>query len=142
MLLQRGWNLSRGRRAARFSGIALAFVAAIAWCSAVKAALIVNDTWQDSSRADPASPTYSEKGVDSDSDTDLESAWFSSPGAALPQPTPGHLIMTQQTGSSVYTTYFTPEASELDLTPLGSKLTLTWKFTPKVAVAQANTSQN
>ena len=40
------------------------------------AAVLVNDTWQDGTRTDPASPTYSENGTDTDADGNLESAWF------------------------------------------------------------------
>ena len=42
----------------------------------VHAATIVNDTWQDGTDSDPASPMYSENGTDSDTDDDIESAWF------------------------------------------------------------------
>ena len=42
----------------------------------VNAAIIVNDTWKDGTDSDPASPVYSEYGVDSDADGDLESAWY------------------------------------------------------------------
>ena len=46
-------------------------------CTAsVHAATIVNDTWQDGTDSDPASPVYSENGTDSEPDGDIESAWF------------------------------------------------------------------
>ena len=41
---------------------------------------LVNDTWLDGTRTDPASPTYAENngifGGDADLDGNLESAWF------------------------------------------------------------------
>ncbi len=106
-----------------------------------RAGVIVNDTWSDGTRSDPASPTYSENGTDSDSDGDLESAWYSSPGTAMVA-TVNHLTTTQQSGSSSYTSYFTPEASPVNLANVGDSMKLTWVFTPTVAAAQSNTSQN
>jgi hypothetical protein len=110
----------------------LACGAGLLWTMSASAGVIVNDTWQDTTRTDPASLTYAENngvvGTDTDSDTNLESAWFSSPGAAL-TPSAGHLLMTQQTGSSSYTTFFTPDATPVTLGQ-GDKLTVTWQFTP------------
>ncbi len=48
------------------------------------AADIVNDTWRDGNRNTPASPTYSENGVDSDEDGNIESAWFNSGSGSWP----------------------------------------------------------
>ena len=46
-----------------------------------RAAIVVNDTWQDGTRTDPAAPTYSENGTDSDADGNIESAWFNAGSA-------------------------------------------------------------
>jgi PEP-CTERM motif len=91
-------------------------------------AIIVNDRWRDGTRTDPIQPVYSENGLDVDLDGDVESLWYSSPGAAL-TPSPGNLLMTQQTGSSSYTTYFTTEATPVTLGQ-GDKLRVTWVFVP------------
>ena len=48
--------------------------------------ILVNDTWQDGTRTDPASPVYAENngvvGTDADNDGDIESAWFASTGGS------------------------------------------------------------
>ncbi len=116
-------------------------VSALGLARVARAGVIVNDTWSDGTRSDPASPTYSENGTDSDSDGDIESAWFSSSAAAM-TPSVHHLTMTQQASSSSYTTYFTPEASPVNLANVGDSMKLTWVFTPNVSTAQSNTSQN
>ena len=114
----------------------------LAMGAASRAAVIVNDTWTDGTRTDPAAPVYSENGTDSDADGSIESAWFSSPGTAMAATT-GHLTTTQiAASSSSYTTFFTPEANPITLANVGDQLKLTWQFTPTVAAAQANTSQN
>lgn len=102
-------------------------------------AILVNDTWQDGTRTDPAAPTYSENGTDSDADGDLESAWFNT-GATMTAST-GHLVTTVGTGSASWTTYFTPEGSEISLSGPGDAMKLTWVFTP-TGVATSGTSQN
>ena len=84
------------------SAVALGFLLTI--CTSGRAAVIVNDTWTDGTRTDPASPTYSENGTDADADGSIESAWFSSPGTAMAATT-GHLTTTQIAASSTsYTT--------------------------------------
>ena len=102
-------------------------------------AILVNDTWQDGTRTDPAAPVYSENGTDSDADGDLESAWFNT-GATMTASI-GHLITTVGTGSASWTTYFTPEGSEINLSGPGDAMKLTWVFTP-TGVATSGTSQN
>jgi hypothetical protein len=104
--------------------------------------IIVNDTWLDGDRNDPASPTYSEFGVDADLDSDIESAWFrGGSGAFDPVGPGGPLRLTQgATSSSSLTTYFTPEGSELNLVNAGDSMTLTWRFSVSGTVG-ANTSQ-
>jgi hypothetical protein len=138
MFLQQWWNNSRGLVAAIKM---LSCAAVLAWSSSSWAGIIVNDTWKDGTRTDPASPTYSEDSGDHDTDGDIESAWYSSPTAAMAATT-NHLTMTQQTGSSSYTTYFTREGKELNLAHVGDTLKVTWVFTPNAATAQSNTSQN
>ncbi len=104
------------------------------------AATLVNDTWQDATRSDPAAPTYSENGADLDSDGDLESAWFNGNGTLTASA--GHLKMqVGATSSASWTTYFTPEASPVTLASAGDALKITWVFTP-TNVNVSNTSQN
>jgi hypothetical protein len=131
-----GWWASR-RAICLAAWVCLLLVATTA-----RAAVVVNDTWTDGTRTDPASPIYSENGTDVDADGSIESAWFSSPGTAMAATT-GHLTTTQIAASSTsYTTYFTPEANPINLANVGDQLKLTWSFTPTAAAAQANTSQN
>lgn len=121
--------------------IALVIVSGVA--SQALAALIVNDTWKDGTRTDPASPTYSENGTDTDSDGDLESAWFRGGAGTLAPPAGGGpLSGAGYAGSSAtWTTYFTPEGSELNLALPGSQIKVTWVFKP-TNVNASNTSQN
>ena len=106
------------------------------------AAALVNDTWQDGTRTDPAAPVYSENGTDSDGDGDLESAWYftGSSGTAMTA-SPGHLITTVGASSSSWMTYFTPESSKITLSGPGDAMKITWVFTPTTVNAN-NTSQN
>src|SRR4051812_38137556 len=92
--------------------------------------VLVNDTWRDGTRVDPASPAYSENGVDTDGDGDLESAWFSSSGSALTVVSTNDLRAVQPSTSLSSTTYFTPEGSEVTLGNAGDELKITWVFTP------------
>jgi pectate lyase len=95
------------------------------------ATVLVNDTWQDGTRTDPAAPVYSENGTDLDSDGDLESAWFNNGNTMTA--TPGHLVTTlpaNGTSSASWTTYFTPESSPVTLAGAGDQLKVTWIFTP------------
>src|SRR5437868_15497580 len=88
---------------------------------------LVNDTWQDGTRTDPASPTYAENngviGTDADSDGDLESAWYRGGGGNF-VPTTGHLLMTNATTSTSFTTFFTPEATKVTLANTGDAIQL------------------
>src|SRR5215831_11776982 len=103
-------------------------------CAAVlplRADILVDDTWTDGTRTDPASPVYSENGIDVDLDGDIESAWFNANGTLTVSP--GHLIGTlpsNGTSSASWTTYFTPEASPVTLANTGDTLRITWVFTP------------
>jgi len=102
---------------------------------------IVNDTWRDGTRTDPAATTYSENGVDSDADGDIESAWFrGGSGTLAPVGAGGPLRATGTTTSQSLTTYFTPEGSEVKLNNPGDKIRLTWKFQVSGQLS-ANTSQ-
>ncbi len=108
----------------------------------VSAADVVNDTWLDGTRGDPAAPTYSEMGVDSDVDGDIESAWFlGGTGTLDPLGAGGPLRLDQtSTSSASVTTYFTGEGSELTLSNAGDSIRLTWEFQVSGQIL-ANTSQ-
>ena len=132
-----GFKSSRGLVAAIKM---LSCATVLMWSGSAWASIIVNDTWKDGTRTDPASPTYSENGTDTDSDGDIESAWYTSPGAAMSVAT-NHLTMIQQSGSSSYTSYFTPEGSEVTLNNPGEAIRVTWVFKTG-DVNATNTSQN
>jgi hypothetical protein len=117
------------------------------------AAIIVNDTWQDGTDSDPIPPAYSEYGSVPDADADLESAWFQGGVGTLdPTAAGGPLrgdLTPNGTSSASWTTYFTPEGSEINLANTGDKLRVTWVFTPRNINFTAagpnpgsNTSQN
>jgi hypothetical protein len=112
--------------------------------ASANAATIVNDTWQDGTRTDPASPTYAENngavGTDADSDGNLESAWFINNNGGSNSTTVGHLTTNPPTGSMNWYTYFTPEATPINLANTGDSMKLTWQFTP-TGVNASNTSQ-
>jgi hypothetical protein len=112
------------------------------------AATVVSDTWIDDSDSDPASPTYSENGVDADADGDIESAWFQGGDGTLnpvagdgPGPLRGEFSSPTGGSSASWTTYFTPEGSEVNLANAGDTLKVTWVFTP-TGVNESNSSQN
>jgi len=123
--------------------VSLALVAAICWPVAAKAALIVNDTWRDGTDSDPASPTYSENGVDSDADGDIESLWYRGGGGTLDPVGPGGPERGTGfgTSSASWTDYFTAEGSEVNLANIGDSMKLTWQFKTG-DVNASNTSQN
>jgi hypothetical protein len=122
-------------------------MAACVFCSSVSAAVIVRDIWRDGTDDDPASPVYSENGTDSDLDGDKESAWFQGGGGTLNPAGPyGPLEMVMDggpmgTSSSSWTTYFTPEGSEVNLANPGNRLRVTWVFRTH-DVNASNASQN
>ncbi len=109
------------------------------------AATLVNDTWLDGTRADPASPTYSEFGVDGDVDGNLESAWyFGGAGTFAPVGPGGPLrgdLGAGGTGSASWTTYFSSGANPVTLSNPGDTLKVTWQFTLS-GLGAPNTSQN
>jgi hypothetical protein len=113
---------------------AFAFVCVLAVALTARAVVLVNDTWIDDTDSDPASPAFSEFGVDGDLDGDIESAWFRGnvgtfdpvPGAPA-GPLRGDLTGTG-TSSASWTTYFTPEATPATLTAAGDALQVKWVF--------------
>lgn len=117
-----------------------AVLSSVAWAATASAAVLVNDTWIDGQRTDPAAPTYSEAGVDIDADGDLESVWYNG-GASTMTTSAGHLNKDLTGTSANWTTYFVPEGSEVALANNGDKLRVTWTFT-LTGVAAANTGQN
>ena len=62
-MLSRSWKLN-------FFLAGMSLPAALLLAATASAALIVNHTWQDGERSEQ------ESGVDSDSDTNIESAWY------------------------------------------------------------------
>ena len=134
------------------SGVTIAAVAAAAGAmilpsaaSSARAGTIVNDTWIDGTDSDPASPTYSENGVDSDGDGNLESAWFQGGVGSLDPvgangPLRGNMTPPPNASSASWTTYFTPEAGPVTLGQ-GESMKVTWQFSLS-NVNTSNTSQN
>jgi PEP-CTERM motif len=115
------------------------------WPSALSAAIIVNDTWLDGTDTDPASPVYSEFGVDSDLDNNLESVWYQGGVGSLDPvaaggPERGNMT-AGGTSSASWTTYFTPEATPISLLNAGDQMKLIWSF-QLTNVNTSNTSQN
>ncbi len=110
--------------------------------SSAMAAVIVNDTWLDGEDDSPAGPTFSEAGVDSDLDGDLESAWFQGGGGTLNPVGPGGPLRGEVIAtSSSWTTYFTAEGSELTLANDGDALKVKWVYSVS-GLGPGNTSQN
>jgi hypothetical protein len=111
--------------------------------SSAMAAVIVNDTWIDNDRNDPASPVFAENGVDGDADGDIESAWFGTSGTLSTSPGTLHLGTTGGTTSSQsWATYFAREAYPVTLANEGDQLNLTWVFSLSGAPTALNSSQN
>src|SRR4051812_6146485 len=126
----------------KYSWRALALLtASVGFASSSHAAVIVNDAWSDGTRTDPtAANGYSENGTDSDTDGSIESAWFTSNAAGTTTST-GHMNLgTAATGSTSWTTYFTPEASPVTLANTGDQVKVTWVFTP-TTITGASTAQ-
>jgi hypothetical protein len=128
---------------------AAAFVFVPSATTVARGATVVNDTWIDGTDSDPASPTYSEHGVDADGDGNIESAWFQGGVGTLDPVAAGGPLRGDMTvggtGSASWTTYFTPESSPITLAQAGDSLRVTWQFTPTNINSNAptgNTSQN
>ena len=107
----------------------LSAVSLVVAASSLPAATLVNDTWLDGNR------TNQEAGVDSDSDGNIETAWFGTSGTLTA--TTGHLVGTIGSGSSSWTTYFAAEGSETTLA-VGDTLTVTWTFSLNGVIATNN----
>jgi hypothetical protein len=109
------------------------------------AQVIVNDTWLDGTRTDPASPGYSEHGVDADLDGNVESAWYRGGAGTLDPVGPGGPLRGDLgvggTGSGSWTTYFSAGANSVALANPGDSLRVTWQFSV-TGLGAANTSQN
>jgi len=113
------------------NSITLALAIACGFGLSSRAQILVNDTFQDSNRTDPAAPTYTENGTDSDADGDIESAWYRSGTGSATTMSPGHMVNAAGAASSMsLTTYFAPGASTVSLNNVGDKLSLTWVFKP------------
>jgi hypothetical protein len=123
---------------------AVAVLASMLLASAGRATVLVNDTWLDGTDTDPASPVYSENGVDADLDGNLESVWYQGGVGTLDPvaaggPQRGNMT-AGGTSSASWTTFFTPEASPVSLNQ-GDKVRVTWKFIP-TNVNTSNTSNH
>jgi hypothetical protein len=120
-----------------------ALAATLAWTASSHAATLVRDTWQDGTRTDPASPIYSENGVDADLDTDLESAWFRSGSNSTTAMSTGHMVNSPGAGSSMtLVTYFTPDATPVTLSNVGDNMVVTWVFTPNGVTTTSTGNQD
>lgn len=105
---------------------------------AARGQVLVNDTWRDGTRTDPASPTYSEFGTDADSDGDIESAWIAANRSTNFIAAVGSLTFYPTAGTSrAGLTYFTPGASPVTLSD-GQALKVTLTFTPSGVAATSS----
>lgn len=123
----------------------LAALAAATFASSALATIIVHDRFSDADRSDPAAPVYSEYGLDTDFDGDIESAWYvgtgSGSGGGITM-SPGNMRMVNASGTSTtFTNYFTPEATPVTLANAGDTMSITWRFRTG-DVNASNTSQN
>jgi hypothetical protein len=140
-------HLRRAKLLLSIFPLTAALLAALLCNIPADAAIIVRDTWRDGTDDDPASPVYSENGVDADLDGDRESVWYQGGDGTLNPvglggPQRGQFSDPVNGGSSAsWTTYFTPEATPVTLANTGDRLKLTWVFTP-IGVNAGNTSQN
>ncbi|MBI4324817.1 MAG: immunoglobulin domain-containing protein [Chloroflexi bacterium] len=106
--------------------LSLALLAWLCLAGLGRAAVLVDDTWTDGSRAEQNLPA--------------ESAWFTTSAANMTA-SPGSLsVANLATSSSQWTTYFTEAGSPSQLN-VGDTLTVTIEFTPSQVAAQ-NSSQN
>jgi hypothetical protein len=113
--------------------------------------VLVNDTWADGARNDPAAPTYAENNgqvytgdSDADGDVDRESQWFHAGSGTLNVVNNGGGNVLEQTGQSTSSasdfTYFTGGGTAVTLANAGDAIRLVWQFTPQ-GVNSSNTSQ-
>src|SRR3954468_2209041 len=99
--------------------------------------ILVNDTWKDGNDMEPLTTSsgtlFAENngivGNDADADGDIESAWLQGGGGALdPVGANGPLRGTVGTSSSSWTTFFTQEATPVQLNAAGDSIKVTWTF--------------
>jgi hypothetical protein len=109
--------------------------------------ILVNDTWKDGNDLEPMSNNslHAENngvvGNDADADGDIESAWFQGGGGTLdPVAANGPLRGTVLTSSSSWTTFFTQEATPVQLAAAGDSIKVTWTFR-LTTINASNTSQ-
>lgn len=135
------------RNLKRFYVIAVALVATCGLALSGRAQVtnvLVNDSWADNDRTDPAPPTYADNNgqsffdYDADSDTYGESAWFTTTNGTTVSS--GHLTAPIGTSSLSLTTYFTESNTWVNLANAGDTLRVMWVFTPS-SVNVSNTSQ-
>jgi hypothetical protein len=124
--------------------IVLSLAAACGFASSSFGGNIVNNTWIDGDRTDPAAPVYAENngvvGTDADSDGNLESAFFKGGAGTLTVAPGGPLVGSGYAASSAsWYTYFTPAATPVTLANPGDQLRFTWAFTPVNVNATNNT---
>ncbi|MDZ4656840.1 MAG: PEP-CTERM sorting domain-containing protein [Bythopirellula sp.] len=110
--------------------------------STAVAGVLVRDTWLDGTDDDPASPIFSESGADSDSDGDLESAWFQGGSGSLnPVGLGGPQRGAVGTASASWTSYISAEGDEVNLVNHRDAVKVTWVFKLD-GLGANNTSQN
>src|SRR5262245_44678316 len=110
---------------------------------------LISDTWKDGNDTEPAAPQYAENngfnGSDADGDGDKESVWFQGGNGSLnplnANSGPLRGDITGTTASATWSTYLTPEGSEIKLAQAGDSVKLTWVFS-LTNVNASNTSQN
>ena len=133
----------------RFVAVTAALVAMFGLALSSQGSVLVSNTFNTGSddypAYDDANSPYSEMGTDYNTSGDLESAWFEGGSGTLNPVGPGGPLRGDQTGtagsSSTWTTYFTPEGSEVNLLNTGDSLKITWVFSLSNVNAN-NTSQN
>jgi len=112
--------------------LTLSAVVGLTFCwlasSAIATVIVVNDTWQSGDRNEPAPPQYADPAPQPSGDT--RSAWFRGGAGTLDPVGPGGPLRATTSGSSSasWTTYFTPEGSEVTLANAGDSMKLTWVF--------------
>lgn len=108
----------------------------LALALSARAQILVNDSWRDGTRTDPGAPTYSEFGVDGDSDGDIESFWIAANRATNFIAAVGSMTFYPTSGSSRGgLTYFTPAATPVTLAD-GQALKITAVFSPTSLAGQ------
>lgn len=136
-------SMFASRKAGLFTRVASAAFLGALVASSYGATILVNDTWKDATRTDPASPTYCEVGADTDVDGDIESLWYRSGTGSSTTMQTNHMIHTAAAASSMsLTTYFSTNNGAVSLNNLGDKLTITWVFKPNGITATGAGNQD